>query len=154
MPESVYSDFTMLKMSQSDYDLVRQEAERSYPNEGCGILLGHSTSGCRTVVSTFPAGNAHAEPLRRYTIDSKQVIEAQKQARDQGMDIIGFYHSHPDHPAQYSETDLADAHWQDCSYVITGVDQGHAAQTRSFVLIGPEESKMFAEEEIEIMGHL
>jgi proteasome lid subunit RPN8/RPN11 len=144
----------MLKMTQADYDMVRREAELSYPNEGCGILLGNATSDCRIVISAFPAGNAHPQPLRRYTIDSKQVIEAQKQARDQGMDIIGFYHSHPDHPAQYSETDLEEAHWLDCSNVITSVDQGHAAQTRSFILIGPEESKMFAEEEIEIIGHL
>jgi proteasome lid subunit RPN8/RPN11 len=144
----------MLKMSQASYDMVRREAELGYPNEGCGILLGNSTSGCRTVVSTFPACNAHPEPLRRYTIDPKQAITAQKMARDQGLDIIGFYHSHPDHPAQYSETDLEEAHWPDCSYVITSVDQGHAAQTRSFVLIGPEENRMFAEEEIEIVGHV
>ena len=139
-------------MSQASYDLIRRAAEFSYPNEGCGILLGHTTNGSRTVVSTFPACNAHPEPLRHYTIDSKQVIEAQKQARDQGLDIVGFYHSHPDHPAQYSETDLEEAHWPDCSYVITSVDQGHAAQTSSFLLIGPEESKMFADEEIEIVG--
>jgi|SRR5579859_3947066 len=142
----------MLRMNQACYDLIRREAELSYPNEGCGILLGHTTSDSRTVVSTFPADNAHPEPLRQYSIDPKQAITAQKLARDQGLDIIGFYHSHPDHPAQYSETDLAEAHWLDCSYVITGVDQGHAAQTSSFVLIGPEESKVFAEEEIEIVG--
>ena len=120
-------------------------------NEGCGILLGHTASGCRSVVSAFRADNAHPQPLRRYSIDPKQVIAAQKLARDQGMDIVGFYHSHPDHPAQYSETDLAEAHWLDCSYVITSVEQRHACQTKSFLLKGPEETKTFAEEEIEIM---
>jgi proteasome lid subunit RPN8/RPN11 len=89
--------------------------------------------------------------LRRYRIDPLQVIAAQKLARSQGMDIIGFYHSHPDHPAQYSETDLAEAYWLDCSYVITSVDQGYAAQTRSFVLSGSEDNRKFVEEEIEIV---
>jgi proteasome lid subunit RPN8/RPN11 len=141
----------MLRITQAGYDLVRREAELSYPNEGCGILLGSATSGCRTVISTFTADNVHPEPLRCYCLDPLQVIAAQKRARNQGMDIIGFYHSHPGHPAQYSETDLEEAHWLDCSYVITSVDQGHAAQTRSFVLSGSEDNKKFVEEEIEIV---
>jgi proteasome lid subunit RPN8/RPN11 len=141
----------MLRISQAAYDLIRRQAELSYPSEGCGILLGSMTNGCRTVVSTFRADNTHPEPLRRYSMDPKQVIAAQKLARSQGLDIIGFYHSHPDHPAQYSETDLAEAHWLDCSYVITSVEQGRAAQTRSFVLSGSEGEKVFLPEEIEIV---
>jgi proteasome lid subunit RPN8/RPN11 len=145
---------TMLKISRADYDLIRGQAEQSYPQEGCGILLGSGATGCRSVSSIFPCNNAHPEPLRRYRIDPLQVIAAQKLARSQGMDIIGFYHSHPDHPAQYSETDLAEAYWLDCSYVITSVDQGYAAQTRSFVLSGSEDNRKFVEEEIEIVAIL
>ena len=144
----------MLKISRVNYDLIRGEAEQSYPQEGCGILLGNTADGCRRIDSIYPCNNAHPEPARRYNLDPKQVIAAQKLARDQGMDIVGFYHSHPDHPAQYSETDLAEAHWLDCSYVITSVAQGHACQTKSFLLIGPEETKTFAEEVIEIVGQL
>ena len=144
----------MLKISRVNYDLIRGEAEQSYPQEGCGILLSSTADGCRRIDSIYPCNNAHSEPARRYSLDPLQVIAAQKIARDQGMDIVGFYHSHPDHPAQYSETDLAEAHWLDCSYVITSVEQGHAAHTRSFLLRGPEDSKMFAEEEIEIVDQL
>jgi len=140
----------MLRISQAGYDLIRRQAELDYPNEGCGILLGNMTSGCRTVGSTFRVDNTHPQPLRHYSIDPKQVIAAQKLARSQGMDIIGFYHSHPDHPAQYSETDLAEAYWLDCSYVITSVEQGKASQTRSFFPSGFEDEKVFTEEEIEI----
>ena len=139
-------------MSQTGYDLIRQQGELSYPREACGILLGHTIDGCRTVVSTFQAGNTHPEPLRHYSIDPKQVIAAQKLARNQGLDIVGFYHSHPDHPAHYSQTDLAEAHWLDCSYAIISVEQGKAAQTRSFVLSGSEDEKAFLQEEIEIVA--
>jgi proteasome lid subunit RPN8/RPN11 len=144
----------MLKMSQADYDLIRQEAEQSYPRESCGILLGISSDGCRNVNSIIQCDNADPEPLRRYTIDPKQVIAAFKLARSRNQDIIGFYHSHPDHPAQFSDTDLAEAYWQDCSYVITSVNHGRAAQTKSFVLTGWDESRNFVEERIEVLSKL
>ena len=67
------------------------------------------------------------------------------------MSIAGFYHSHPDHPAQWSQTDLAEAHWLGCSYVITAVAKGVAAQTNSFRLAGDtEENKRFELEQIEV----
>ena len=141
----------MLKISRADYDSIWRHAEQSYPQEGCGILLGSVAMGCRSAGSIFPCNNAHPEPLRRYRIDPLQAIAAQKLARNLGMNIIGFYHSHPDHPAQYSETDLAEAYWLDCSYVISSVDQGHASQTRSFVLSGSEDNRKFVEEEIVIV---
>ncbi|HEV2962190.1 MAG TPA: M67 family metallopeptidase [Candidatus Angelobacter sp.] len=142
---------TMLRISQVNYDLIREQAEQSYPQECCGILLGSPAEGFRSVASIYPCDNVHPEPTRRYSLDPLQVIAAQRVARGRGQDIVGFYHSHPDHPAQYSETDLAQAYWLDCSYVITGVEQGRACHTRSFVLIGPEDSKIFAEEDIEIV---
>src|SRR5205085_2004990 len=144
----------MLRISQSDYDLIRGEAEKSYPQEGCGILLGNVADGCRNIDSVYPCDNAHPQPKKRYTIDPLQAIAAQRLARDQGQDIVGFYHSHPDHPAQYSETDLKHAYWPDCAYVITNVEKGNASETRSFLLQGLEECKAFAEEEIEILEDL
>ena len=67
------------------------------------------------------------------------------------MSIAGFYHSHPDHPAQWSETDLTEAHWLGCSYVITAVAQGNATETNAFLLAGDaEESKRFEAESIEL----
>ena len=141
----------MLRISQANYDLIREQGERGYPQECCGILLGNVEVDCRTVSSIYPCNNAHPEPLRHYSLDSLEVITAQRLARGHGLDIVGFYHSHPDHPAQYSETDLAWAHWPGCSYVITRVQDGRACETRSFLLEGPEETKMFAEESIEIV---
>ena len=65
------------------------------------------------------------------------------------LDIIGFYHSHPDHPARWSPTDFQEAHWIGCSYVITSVEHGRAAQTNSFALTGTtEENKALLDEPI------
>ena len=72
----------------------------------------------------------------RYHIDPKELIRIQREGRERGEDIVGFYHSHPDHPAHWSPTDLAEAHWLGCSYVITSVEKGNAAVTNSFELKG------------------
>ena len=84
-------------------------------------------------------------------IDPKELIRIQREGRERGEDIVGFYHSHPDHPAQWSPTDLADAHWVGCSYVITSVEKGKAVLTNSFELIGSgEDDKKLVAEKIEV----
>jgi proteasome lid subunit RPN8/RPN11 len=150
----------MLKISKPDYDLIRWEAERSYPHECCGILLGNLNSRDRDrdkdrlVTLTVPCENSRTDsPGNRYTIPPEQVIAAMKLARSRQENIVGFYHSHPDHPAKSSSTDLEEAHWFDCSYVITSVERGRAAATSSFVLTGSEEEKRFQAEEIEIVAY-
>jgi proteasome lid subunit RPN8/RPN11 len=78
-----------------------------------------------------------------------ELVKIERDARRQGLGIAGFYHSHPDHPAQWSATDLAEAHWLGCSYVITAVAKGKAAVTNSFMLAGAtEEDKRFEQETI------
>lgn len=144
----------MLQISKADYDLIRWEAERSYPHECCGILLGTVQSGQRTVTLTVTCENMHRDsPQNRYSIDPDRVIAALKLARSRSETIIGFYHSHPDHPPVYSGTDLAEAHWFDCSYVITSVNAGRAGATHSFVLQGAEDKKRLVDEEIDIVAY-
>src|SRR5271154_6533786 len=76
----------------------------------------------------------------------------QLEGRQRGEDIIGFYHSHPDHPAMWSQTDLAEAHWFSCSYVITSVDKGKAVLTNAFELAGSDENdKKLMDEKIEVV---
>jgi proteasome lid subunit RPN8/RPN11 len=142
----------MLKISKADYDLIRWEAQRSYPHECCGILLGSVTGGHRVVAMTLTCKNMRTDsPANRYSIHPEQVIAALKLARNRGESIIGFYHSHPDHSPDYSSTDLAEAHWFDCSYVITSVAKGMPGMTAAFVLLGSEEEKCFQPESIEVL---
>jgi proteasome lid subunit RPN8/RPN11 len=144
----------VLKLSQSDWHALRAHGEETYPHECCGILLGTMDidKNERVVKSVIRAGNTRLDSLHnRYNIDPKELIAAQKQARTAGLDIVGFYHSHPDHPPRWSPTDLAEAHWIGCSYVITSVVQGKAEVTNSFCLTGTmEEDKRFAEEQLQV----
>jgi len=132
----------MLKISHANYEALRRHGEETYPYECCGILLGRfEDDGTRVVTSTARAGNTRTDSAHnRYNIDPKDLIRIQREGRERGEDIVGFYHSHPDHPAQWSSTDLADAHWLGCSYVITSVEKGAAAITNSFELAGTDEN--------------
>jgi proteasome lid subunit RPN8/RPN11 len=144
----------MLKLTQSSYNELRRHGEQTYPHECCGALLGRfEDDGTKTVTSVAPCGNTREDsPRNRYNIDPKELIRIQKEGRERGEDIVGFYHSHPDHPAQWSPTDLAEAHWLGCSYVITSVENGKAAATNSFELTGTDEpDKKFVEEKAEIV---
>ena len=96
------------------------------------------------------AGNTRTDSSHnRYHIAPQELVAAQRAGRKKGLDIVGFYHSHPDHPAQWSVTDFAEAHWLGCSYVITAVAQGRAGVTNSFLLRGTgEDDKQFVDQPI------
>ncbi len=147
----------MLRIPYSDYELLRKHGEQTYPHECCGVLLGRSADGVNEVFETVEAGNTRTDSAHnRYHIAPVELVRIQRQARAKGLDIVGFYHSHPDHPARWSATDIAEAHWLGCSYVITrvaGESNGPKADvTNSFVLRGTsEEDKCFEDEPIEIL---
>jgi proteasome lid subunit RPN8/RPN11 len=145
-----------LTISQALYDQLRAHGEETYPHECCGILLGKSDAEDITVTELLRAGNTRTDSAHnRYHIAPQELIAAQRQGRKSGLDIVGFYHSHPDHPAQWSVTDFAEAHWFGCAYVITSVDgdktTGSAKITHSFLLTGTsEDDKAFVNQRIEI----
>jgi proteasome lid subunit RPN8/RPN11 len=142
----------MLKLNEQVYDAIRLHGEETYPHECCGVLLGHSADGVNSVEDAVRAGNTRTDSAHnRYNIAPQELVKIQRQGRERGLDIVGFYHSHPDHLAQWSPTDFAEAHWLSCSYVITAVEKGIARQTNSFLLQGTtEEDKSFANEQIEV----
>jgi proteasome lid subunit RPN8/RPN11 len=145
----------MLSLSQSAYIFLRQHGEETYPYECCGVLLGRfNDDGSKTVSRAARCGNTRADsPHNRYHIDPRELIRIQREGRERGEDIVGFYHSHPDHPAQWSVTDLAEAHWFGCSYLITSVEKGAATITNSFELTGRDEAgKKFMDERIAVTG--
>ena len=142
----------MLRIVEDAYDRLRRHGEASYPLECCGVLTGTATEGDRVVRQAIPVENASRGDRRvHYEIAPEDVIRIEREARRGGDEVVGFYHSHPDHPAQWSATDLAEAHWLGCCYVITAIEAGKAAATRSFHLAGSsEENKRFEPEPIEI----
>jgi len=144
----------MLIIRSVEYESLRRHGEETYPLECCGALLGRLTDAGREVEAVVRCSNTRADrPQDRYSIDPKELLRLQRQADEQGLAIVGFYHSHPDHPARWSQTDLAEAHWLGCSYIITSVEAGQATETRSFVLTGTtEESKRLEPEKITVLS--
>jgi proteasome lid subunit RPN8/RPN11 len=142
----------MLKVSFAEYEAMRAHGEETYPHECCGVMLGIAAPDGNHVRRTVRAGNTRTDSAHnRYNIAPEELVKVQREARRLGLDIVGFYHSHPDHPAQWSPTDFAEAHWVGCSYAITAVEKGNAATTNSFLLTGTgEEDKQFIDEAIEI----
>ena len=135
----------ILHLTGSVYRAIRAHGEQTYPHECCGALLGKSTGDGWRVEQSVSAGNTRTDSAHnRYQIAPAELVRIERDARRQGLEIAGFYHSHPDHPAQWSPTDFAEAHWIGCSYVITEVARGNAALTNSFRLAGDtEENKRF-----------
>ena len=122
-------------------------AEESYPEEGAGLLLGLREGDSRHARIIKPVDNRwEAEGRsRRYQIDPRDVLAAEDQADELGLEIIGVYHSHPDHPALPSATDHHFAvPWY--SYLITSVHQGKATESRVWRL--DEESEEMMEEQL------
>jgi proteasome lid subunit RPN8/RPN11 len=142
----------VLHLTREDYDRIRLHGEETYPHECCGALLGHPSPQGWIVAAAIRAGNTRTDSAHnRYQIAPIELVKIEREARNRGLEIAGFYHSHPDHPAQWSSTDFAEAHWLGCSYVITEVAHGKAAVTNSFHLAGAtEEDKRFEQETIQV----
>jgi proteasome lid subunit RPN8/RPN11 len=143
----------VLHLKREVHHEIRRHGEETYPHECCGALLGRPSAAGWSVESSIRAGNTRTDsPHNRYQIAPIELVKIEREARTRGLEIAGFYHSHPDHPAQWSATDLAEAHWLGCSYVITQVAGGKAATTNSFLLAGvTEEDKRFEPETIQLI---
>src|SRR4051794_3900722 len=124
----------MLKIPRSIADEMSRHAVAEYSEECCGVLLGRKDADARVVTDAIACRNARAGTGKRYEIAPQELIAAQRRAREQGLAIVGFYHSHPDHPAEPSSTDAAEAHWPDCAYVIIPVTQHGAGAPKAYVL--------------------
>jgi proteasome lid subunit RPN8/RPN11 len=135
---------------------MRRHAAETYPHECCGVLAGDmGQEGTKTVRAVLRCDNQRTDsPQNRYHIDPRDLLRIRREAAARGQEIVGFYHSHPDQPAHWSATDLAEAYWTGCSYVITSVAQGRVGETLAFELTGEEQDKRFAGEIIQIDANL
>lgn len=136
---------------------IRKHGVETYPHECCGALLGREHSAesdanggdgaWREVSALFPLVNRRDDsPRNRFSVAAEDVRDAEKSARGQGLDVIGWYHSHPDHPARPSEYDRDHA-WPWYSYVIVSVHAGEPKDMTSWRL--RDDRSDFAEEKIE-----
>jgi proteasome lid subunit RPN8/RPN11 len=142
----------VLRLPRAVFEDLRAHGEETYPRECCGALLGKPEPAGWRIEALVRAVNARTDAARdRYEIAPAELVRIAHEARSRGLEIAGFYHSHPDHPAQWSATDIAEAHWLGASYVITEVAEGKAALTRAWLLAGTrEEDKRFEAQEIRV----
>jgi proteasome lid subunit RPN8/RPN11 len=138
----------MIEVNQKSLAAITAHAERDYPHECGGMLIGKFDSDRKTVIETFPLENAREEEARhnRVLILPKDVMRAERYARENKLDVVGYYHSHPEDfgvPSQY-DLDHALPVW---SYVIASVLQGKVADIRSWEM--ENDRSKFNEEQIQ-----
>jgi proteasome lid subunit RPN8/RPN11 len=133
---------------------IRRHGAESYPHECCGALLGRdpafgASERPREVLALFSLVNRRDDsPRNRFSVSAEDVLAAEKAAREQSLDLIGWYHSHPDHPARPSDYDREHA-WPWYSYIIVSVQAGAPAEITSWRLA--DDRSGFAPEMIELM---
>ena len=138
----------MIELSEQCQSEIRAHGERDYPHECCGLLLGRFVEGgAKVCVEVYPISNAREEEAKRnrFLIRPEELMRGEKHAAAHSLDVVGFYHSHPDHPAIPSGYDLEHA-WPVYSYVVVAVKSGHAEDLRSWEMQG--DRSRFDEEEI------
>jgi len=136
-----------LNIKSADLENIKQHGEKDYPYECCGFLIGQFNKKVKSVSATLPVQNSREKENRhnRFLIPPLAYIRAERQARAQNLDIIGFYHSHPDAEARPSQYDL-DHSWPVYSYLIVSVKNGSAGEATSWQL--KEDRSAFLNEEL------
>jgi proteasome lid subunit RPN8/RPN11 len=151
-----------LKMSTEIAQKIRQHGAQTYPHECCGALLGRDGDGgtaapggeqppLREILALFPLVNRREDsPHNRFSVTAEDVRDAEKAAQEKKLDVVGWYHSHPNHPARPSQYDREHA-WPWYSYVIVSVANGKPAEMTSWRL--SDDRSDYACEEIAIRDH-
>ena len=155
-----------LKITQDFLQRIRAHGVQDYPNECCGILLGHANGTEKEAQEVIPLKNLRLDAARaqellpleapgresernRFLIDPLEQLRVEKDARIRKMDVLGYYHSHPDHPARPSEYDREHA-WPWYSYIIVSVEQGKPTDLTSWVL--SDDRSRFDAEPMEVLN--
>lgn len=135
----------MISIPKKIYNEIISHAKASYPHEGCGVLVGKN----KNVAKIYPVENINKERANdRYEIDPKALLLVEKEAKKDSLEVVGFFHSHPDHPDRPSEFDRQRA-WPFYSYVIVAVQNGKDVSVKSWTF--EDENEPFREEEMEIL---
>jgi proteasome lid subunit RPN8/RPN11 len=139
-----------LRLSGALAEEIRREGELAYPAECCGVLAGR-VGKFKEVVRVVPVVNRRTDDPRRYLIAPDDLLRITLELRGSALDVLGYYHSHPDHPAAPSEFDSQNA-WPWYSYIIVRVEQGRAAELTSWVL--EEDCSAMHPESLEVLSEV
>lgn len=123
----------MIKIEKSAWDIMVQHARACYPRECCGAMLGTEAGGVRTVKAARPMRNAFEGAQEdTYVLDPQEQLAVEKEARAQGLSVVGIFHSHPDCDAYFSKRDLENScPWY--SFVVLSVKNGEFDHANSFL---------------------
>jgi proteasome lid subunit RPN8/RPN11 len=139
-----------IRLRAAHTEQVHSHLCSTYPEEGCGVLLGREQNGVRQVERVVTFDNVREDSrYNRYLISPEQFLRAEKEGRGAGLDVLGFFHSHPDHPARPSQFDLDHA-WPWYSYVIVSVENAQAVDTRCYRML--DDRSRFEPENLELAG--
>jgi proteasome lid subunit RPN8/RPN11 len=139
-----------LKLTRQHLEAIQQHGAGDYPSECCGVLLGKAKGSEKEVIDVVPLKNLRHDPARaqellpvddlnqetdrnRFLVDPLEQMRVEKDARARGLEVLGYYHSHPDHPARPSQYDREHA-WPWYAYVILSVERGAAKDLTCWVL--------------------
>jgi proteasome lid subunit RPN8/RPN11 len=139
-----------LKIAAAVLKAIHKHGEDAYPEEGAGLMLGRVNGAEREVSDILPLTNSREDEARhnRYLITAEDMLAGEMEAAKRGLDIVGVFHSHPDHPNRPSEFDR-DWALPFFSYIITSINHGQAVASRSWRL--PDDRGQFAEETITVV---
>jgi proteasome lid subunit RPN8/RPN11 len=123
-----------LRLPGALLEKIRRHGAAAYPAECCGVMVGRSGgTDAKEVVRLRPAVNRRTDDPHRYLIASDDLRRLEREVQGEGLEIVGYYHSHPDHPAEPSAYDAAHA-WPWYSYLIVRVEQGQPREAASYTL--------------------
>lgn len=139
----------MIRLKSADIEEIKDIAQKTYPHECCGVMVGSVEDGVKTVTELVPAENQRTDsPANRYLITPDLLNELEKKLKDTDRAIVGFFHSHPDVPARPSTYDQDHA-WPWYSYVIVSVNKGEAGEIHNWKL--REDRSAFDAEKMELL---
>ena len=139
----------MIRLKSADIEEIKQIAQKTYPHECCGVMVGSVENGVKTVTQLIPAENQRTDsPANRYLITPDLLNELEKKLKGTDRAIVGFFHSHPDVPARPSTYDQDHA-WPWYSYVIVSVNKGEAGGIHNWKL--KDDRSAFDAEKMELL---
>jgi proteasome lid subunit RPN8/RPN11 len=139
----------MIRLKSADIEEIKQIAQKTYPHECCGMMVGSVENGVKTVTQLIPAENQRTDsPANRYLITPDLLNELEKKLKGTDRAIVGFFHSHPDVPARPSTYDQDHA-WPWYSYVIVSVNKGEAGEIHNWKL--KDDRSAFDAEKMELL---